>query len=94
MAPVVPQDAPESTISGSGNPNPSQPPQQPARTPSFGRRNGLLELPDRSIAIDVTIPVEIAEPLRSQAESAQEDFETYVKRQIIEALEAYVSSQV
>ena len=60
---------------------------------STGRKFGLSRLPDGSFRLDVTIPVEIALMLESQAECAGEDLEQFIQRNVVEALNAYVASQ-
>jgi hypothetical protein len=57
-----------------------------------GRRAGLYKLPNGDIRLDVTIPVESAAILESQAECAGEDLEQFVQRNVVEALMAYICS--
>jgi hypothetical protein len=56
------------------------------------RRAGLYKLPNGDIRLDVTIPVESAAILESQAECAGEDLEQFVQRNVVEALMAYICS--
>lgn len=56
------------------------------------RRAGLFKLPNGDIRVDVTIPVESAAILESQAECAGEDLEQFIQRNVVEALMAYICS--
>jgi len=62
-------------------------------TSSTGRRQGLIRLPDGSARMDVTIPVEIFLMLESQAECAQEPLESFIQRNVVDSLMAYVSAE-
>ena len=59
---------------------------------SGGRRSGLYKLPDGSIRMDITIPVEYAASLEAQAEGAEIPLEKYVQDAVLAALEAYYAA--
>ena len=59
---------------------------------STGRKFGLSRRPDGSIVVDVTLPVELAGALESQAECVGESLEAFIQRTVVEALEAYYGS--
>lgn len=53
---------------------------------------GLRKLPDGSVSLRVTVPEEVALPLLSQAESAGEDAQVFIQRNVEESLLAYTCS--
>ena len=57
------------------------------------RRAGIVEHLDGSFSLDVVIPVEQAEMLRSWASQAGEPLEKYVNEMVMQALLAFCSSQ-
>lgn len=59
---------------------------------STGRRSGLYELPNGDGRMDITIPTEIFQALKAQAEGAEIPVEKYIQDSVVAALEMYYAA--
>ncbi len=85
----APEPSPQSTVGGALTVSERESMLQAARAVGM-RRAGMVKLHDGAIRMDITIPVEYAESMESQAGGAGENVEEYIQKTVIAALEAYL----